>query len=267
MSQQFLSPLASRRGVKWLLEVGAISVLGIALNVEASLEAMAIESEPLEAPTRLSQLYVGDRPMMTTYGRGIASSRADTAEIRFSFGTTDPVSTDFDSESVQPISEAMLQPVTRAIAALGIPDDNIEVEIDRIDPRTLYPGQPMATVIVTLDNPTFATINAVKDAAETTTLENRSFFLYSSYDTCFVEDFLPLENEARLSAIEDARYRIQAMAEAVNTTVGDILATIEVHSYRPVSSTCTPAAEDSELGLDTPEVEVELGVLLTFSPA
>ncbi|MDC0835725.1 SIMPL domain-containing protein [Geitlerinema sp. CS-897] len=259
MSNPFSSRVAT-----WLFEASAISVVGIALNIVPSAIAIASPVATPDDTTRLSQLYVGDRPMMTTYGRGIASSPADTAEIRFSFGTTDPMSPEFDPENVEPLSEGMLQPVTSAIAALGIPTDNIEVEIDRIDPRTVYPGQPMGSVIVTLDNPTLATINAVKDAAETSALENGSVYLYSSYDTCFVEDFLPLENEARLSAVADARDRIQAMAEAVNTTVGEILATIEVHSYRPVSSACAPPPEDSGLGFDTPEVEVELGVLVTF---
>ncbi|MBO9998630.1 MAG: SIMPL domain-containing protein [Cyanobacteria bacterium SID2] len=247
----------------WLGRISAISTLGIALSFETSTSAFARPVKFESEAVRLSQLYVGDRPMMTTYGRGIVNSPAETAEITFSFGTTDPMSGNYE-EAVEPMTEVMLQPIKSEIEALGVPSENIDIEIDRIDPRTVYPGQPLARIVVTLDAPTFTQIDRVRETVETATYDDGSFYMYSAYPICFVEDFLPLENQARLAAIEDARGRIQAMAEAVNARVGGVLSTIEIHSYRPVSSDCTPGVDANGIASDTPEVTSELGVLMTF---
>ena len=85
-----------------------------------------------------------------------------------------------------------------------------------------------------------------------------------SNDYCSIEDVDALENDARVSAIEDARRRIDAMAAALGVRVTDVLAAIEVHSYTPISTSCYPS-ETSTSGDDArPEVQVELGVLVTY---
>lgn len=239
----------------------ALGVTIAAIAFSPVLPAIAAPTAASENP--LAQLYVGDTPMMTTYGIGNATAAAETAEITFAFGTMNPLSTEMPT-TITPLTEPMLQPFVEAVEALGISAENVDVDIQPITPGGYYPGQVMGQLFVTLDNPSLGDIDGVKQAIEEAAENAENVYLYNSYDSCSIEDFTMLEDEARTNAIADARSRIEAMAAAVNGRVGNVLSTIEVHGYRPVSTNCTPPLELEGVSSATPEVSVELGVMMTF---
>lgn len=102
--------------------------------------ASAVPAAPEAAPDAIAQLFVSDRPMMTTYGIGNAATAAETAEISLAFGTVDPMLTQV-AETVTLLSEPMLAPIVAEIEALGIARDRLDVQIEPRPPGAYYAGQ------------------------------------------------------------------------------------------------------------------------------
>lgn len=242
----------------WLF--GAIASTGIVLGLGAlaPVRAGMAESEDRQ----ISQIFLGEQPMMTTYGRGTATAPADTAEIQLYINSTDPYApypADPNEPFPQPkpITTADLQPIVDAIVQAGVAASDIELETDvSVPPYYLSVGS--AVIIVKLSQPNQSTIDRVKTTATEAASAAGLYYNYAN-DTCTVSDIKALEAEARRLAIDDARSRIQAMAASVGARTTQILNMAEFPSFTPFSTACTASP-----GSAAPEVSIELGVLMTY---
>lgn len=241
---------------------GAIASTGIVLGLGVGAPVRAGIAESEDNP--IAQIFMGDRPMMTTYGRGTATAPADTAEIQLYFNSTDPYApypSDPNEPMPQPtpITTEDLQPIVNALVAAGAAASDITLETDGSTPP-YYLSVGSAVVIVKLSQPSQSLIDRVKTTATDAASTAGLYYNYAN-DTCTVSNIQALEAEARRLAIDDARSRIQAMAAAVGARTTQILNMAEFPSFSPFSTSCTAAANG--MG-DRPEVSIELGVLMTY---
>lgn len=244
----------------WFL--GAIASTGIlvGLGVDAPVRAGVVE----EGDVEISQIFMGDKPMISTYGRGTATAPADTAEIQLFINATDPyapypVDPNMPMPQPEPLTPGKLQPVVDALVQAGVAANNITVETDTsVPPFYLSPGS--AQITVKLSQPSQTLIDRIKNVATEASSSAGLYYNYSS-DLCTLENLKALEAQARSSAIEDARARIQAMAAAVGARTTQIFNMAEFPSFIPLSTACTPP--EGSQG-DRPEVSIEIGVLMTY---
>ncbi len=209
-----------------------------------------------------AQLYMGDTPMITTYGQGTANAPADTAQLFVTLTNINPnIIPDEDYEPV-PLTEATLEPIFNTLAELGIDRSDIDFDVQTYQGYG-YP-QSTANFTIDLDRPTQNRIDTITETLQDTAEASDNFFWNNSYSQCTIEDMRSLQNEARLAAIADVRDRVDAMASAAGGRVGTLLNAIEVHSYLPLSTSCSPPGDlDSPGGI--PEVSIEQWILMTFS--
>jgi Protein of unknown function (DUF541) len=244
----------------WFL--GAIASTGVAmgLGVNAPMHAEVLE----ERDVQLSQIYLGEQPMMTTYGRGTVKAPADMAEIQLYFNSSDPYAPYPSDPNVpipqpEPITETDLQPIVDALIQAGVAANNITIETKpSAPPYYLSPGS--AQITAKLTQPSQTLIDRIKNVASEAASSAELFYNYSN-DICTLENIKALESEARSLAIEDARSRIQAMAAAVGARTTQILNMAEFPSFTPSSTACTGSVGSVS---DRPEVSIELGVLMTY---
>ncbi|MGD1901135.1 MAG: SIMPL domain-containing protein [Geitlerinemataceae cyanobacterium] len=222
-----------------------------------SLAAGSAIAAPVAPPTsepsadRLAQIYMGDTPMATTYGRGFATAPADIATLNYSFSRYNYSAAVPASDTTVPLFAATdREAIVAAFVAEGIAPEDIDANLSNYDLR----------VAIELDAPSQTKLDRLNEVAQQLAIADGTFFLNNSYSSCGLSDFTPVENEARINAIAESRSRIDAMAEALDAEVGAILSTIEVHGYAPVSSSCDPSTG----GMGTLEVTIELGVMTTF---
>jgi uncharacterized protein YggE len=240
----------------------AIAATSMTLGLGVQTPARAGISE--ERDLQLSQIFMGDRPMITTYGRGTATAPADTAEIQLYINSTDPYAPYPTDPNVpipepEPLTESKLQPIVDALIQAGVAANNITVETDTSGPP-YYMSPGSAQIMVKLAEPSQTLIDRIKNVATEASSSAGLYYNYSN-DVCTLQDLKALEAQARSLAIEDARSRIQAMAAAVGARTTQILNMAEFPSFTPFSTACTPPAGS---GGDRPEVSIELGVLMTY---
>jgi hypothetical protein len=236
--------------MKRLLLASLLTAIGC--SISSATHAAPIPS-PDRPTDRHAQIYLGDTPMATTYGRGTVTAPADTAMLNYTFSRYDYSYGYSDPSTPSEVSNFSLDDRDQILAffvAQGIPPEQIDLDLN---PYDLY-------VTLEINNPDQASLLALEDATRQFTEADGSFYFTNSYSTCSIEAFAPLEAEARLKAIADSRSRIDAMASAVGARVGSILSMIEVHGYMSTSSTCS--APDGGIGV--PEVTIELGVMTSF---
>ncbi|MBE9041466.1 SIMPL domain-containing protein [Oscillatoriales cyanobacterium LEGE 11467] len=240
--------------------VAAVASTAMATGLYFSSSATATTTS--QGKPQLSQLFTGDRRMITTYGRGIASATAEKAEIRLYFNRPETYLEDGSLSPNEPIARAEMQRIVETLMAAGVAEDAVEIDLNPSEPY--YYGPSGANLVVTLLDPTQEEIDRILQIAQAINLDDENLYYNYSNNYCSLEDVTGLENEARISAIEDARRRIDAMAGALGVRVMDVLAAVEVHSYTPISTSCYPA-DNSISGDDgRPTVQIELGILVTY---
>lgn len=227
----------------------------LSCTAAASISQAAIDSQGTAPQAdRVAQLYMGDTPMATTYGRGTVTAPADTATLNYTFSRNDYSYGYSDPEmntEVSQFSASDREQLTAFFVAQGIPPENITIDLSAYE---MY-------ATLEIRNPDQAMLMAIEDATYQFVEANGSLYFTNNYSTCSIEEFADLEAEARLKAIADSRARIDAMAAAFGAEVGSILSMFELHGYMPVvSSSCS--APDGDIGV--PEVTIELGVMTTF---
>lgn len=237
--------------MKRLLLASLLTTLSCAVDSAAN-AAIDTRSTAPQAD-RMAQIYMGDTPMVTTYGRGAVTAPADTATLNYTFsrydysGYSDPM---IETEASQ-FATSDREQLTAFFVAQGIPPESITIDLNSYD---MY-------VTLEIRNPDQATLIALEDATYQFVEANGSLYFTNNYSTCSIEEFTALETEARLKAIADSRSRIDAMAETIGAEVGSILSMFELHSYMPVSSS---PCNSPDGGIGVPEVTIELGVMTTF---
>jgi len=223
-------------------------------SLSLTVGSLSATAAPVAEPSsdRLAQIYMGDTPMATTYGRGFAWAPADLAMLdynfsRYSYSSMSPAP---ETADVLVFTDADREAIEAAFVAAGVAPENIDTTLISYE----------MTIRIEIDDPDQAKLNRLDELAKDLADPERRIFLNRSHRSCSLSDFTQIENEARINAITESRSRIDAMAEALGVEVGSILSAIEVHGYAPVSSSCMPP----EGGAGTPEVTIEQGVVTTF---
>jgi uncharacterized protein YggE len=236
--------------MKRLLLASLLTTLNCAFSSRT--HAAPISAPPAQTD-RLAQIYMGDTPMITTYGMGTIVAPADTATLNYTLSRYNyylgDTNTGSDTEII-PFSLTDRDQVLAFFVAQGIPEDQIEINLSSYD---MY-------ITLEIRDPEQSALMALEDATEQFANADSSFYFTNNYSTCSIEELAGLETDARIEAIADARSRVDAMANAVGAEVGSVLSMIEIHGYMPTSSPCN--APDGGIGV--PEVKIELGVMTTF---
>ena len=213
---------------------------------------------------------------ITIVGLGQVAVPADRAILEFRLSSRNSLTNSespglaLGSPVTQP--EVTLQPVIKALEAIGVTGDRIEIQSSPLeDPKLLVtllkPGRQQVQQVV-------ATVNQ--------SLNQRSeFFLQSIGAAYTVNNCLPLEQAARRIALADARRQITPLAQELRVQVGEILlvtvqplqgsaASLSCGSKVGVgvSSSLLTTSEDTNLPPynpgDLPEVRVRSQISVTY---
>ncbi len=233
------------------------SGMGAPAAVPGALGTRAGMSESYGLGGALAPSAQGVAAGLTVQGYGRATASADSARVQFvvtqGYGYyAEPVPDELwpvpEGEvpreiapvSPPPITEADLEPLVDAIKAQGVSDADIEVVIYPTGGYYYDPyGGQSARVTVTLSD--MEKVGPVVDAGTQVVNESGTLYLQNVGVLYSVDDCSALLREARRAAVEDGRENAEGLADALEVSVGDILAASE-YVYSPLGlSPCDPA--------------------------
>lgn len=227
--------------------------------IGALLAALAIGTGCTDAPDDSAYLNT-----VTAAGNGKALSAPDTAEFTFGVETTDPA-----AKPALDKASATADAISSAIQKAGVAADDIQTSGVRIEPvyEEWREGQAPRVVsyraIVSLRARVrdMAIMGAVIEAATgagANTITGPTFTL---------EDDDTASDAAIADAVEDARRRAQAMAEASNKSVGEVVRIFETNVDVPFPDygTRAEAADMSVKAIEPGQLDVTAQVTVIFS--
>lgn len=218
---------------------------------------------------------------ITVSGMGTASVPAEEASVIITLGTDG--SGFYDPKTGMPVPDATAVAldstgVVDAIVAFGVPADAITVSnppfMGEWGPGTT---PPTVMIAITIPNPTVEgladLLDVVRQAASADGVYVNQFGVLYSVADCRV-----VRQQARADAVANARMEAEDQAAALNTTVGDVVASKDtvpmiMGSYQPNSCTGYPEITPYDAMYMSPgfdprlpaEVKVTLSVEVTFS--
>lgn len=169
---------------------------------------------------------------LTVTGEGMATAPADSASIIIVIGADsniyiDPMTADIDGDiTPMPTNLTAIDPtvVIDAIVASGVPAENVEAmePVFQGEWGSGMPAQP-ATIVVTIEQPTVEQLSALLDLTRTTAA-NEGLFVNQFSVLYSVSDCRALNQAARVNAVVQARMHAEDQAAAMDTTLGDVVA-------------------------------------------
>jgi uncharacterized protein YggE len=237
------------------------SEMGAPAAVPGALGTRAGMSESYGLGGALAPSAQGAAAGLTVQGYGRATAPADSARVQFvvtqGYGyyaepmpdeswpvpervVPGEIAPDSGPVTPSPITEADLQPLVDAIKAQGVSDADIEVVIYPTGGYYYDPyGGQTARVTVTLRD--MDKVGPVVDAGTEAVNESGTLYLQNVGVLYSVDDCSALLREARRAAVEDGRENAGGLADALEVSVGDILAASE-YVYSPLGlSPCDPS--------------------------
>lgn len=192
---------------------------------------------------------------ITVVGEGYASAPAETADIAITIGSdsmeyVEPMTIEPATSSIP--AAVNVDAVMEAIIVYGIPVNDVEV----IEPAFMgewgagMSAQP-TTILVMMTNPTVDTISELLEVVSTSA-HAEGLYINQFGVVYGVEDCRSLRQQARVNAVAHARSEAEDQAAALNTTLGDPIATRDTYPMNPVYyavNTCTtmPEAEPQSM--------------------
>lgn len=219
----------------------AVSVAILALIAGLIWRPAGVSATASTAPAGQFQIVPADQPSVVVQGNGMAAAPADSAQMQILVRAGDmAASPDMGKEGVvgpPTVTTEQVQPVVDAIVAGGMPAEAVEVVVSPGFGGMFGPGT--AQVLVTFTADQLGLMTDVATAA-TTAVQDAGLFFDSVNASYAVADCAPLLREARQAAVDDARTRAEALAEALGLTLGSIVLANEVPNYAAPLSGCTP---------------------------
>ena len=207
----------------------------------AAVAALAAPGGALAGGQAAAQVVPGERPSVVVSGSGEASVPAESATVQFIVRGADslggvPMS---EGEASKPFptppsgpTEEELAPIVEAIVAAGVPEADVVATAGSSFAGPYGPGS--GQVVVTLGEELLGDIDAVvtagTEAAQATDGALFVEFVGAAYGAA---DCSLVEADAREDAVDAARARAEALAEAVGLTLGDVLLVSDGGSYGP----------------------------------
>lgn len=205
------------------------------------------------APTGAAQTMGSSVPgAITVTGEGSASAPAEEAMVMITIGTDG--SAFYDPATGMPIEVAEQQlinatPIVDAMVAFGMPVKDISVEESPFtgDWGSGMPPLPVM-IMATIPNPTVEGLSGLLEAVRSAA-KSEGVFVNQFSVMYTVADCRTLEQQARVNAVADAALQADDQAAALNTTVGEVVASRDVLPmnmvpYQPNGcSSAAPAAK------------------------
>lgn len=181
----------------------------------------------LFAPSASAQITATVPGAITVVGEGTATAPAETASVVIVIGGDsnvyiDPMTIGPDSVPTPSVVDA--SPVIDALVASGIPAGDIQT-VDGMFQGEWGSGMPATpvTILVTVSQPTVEGLTAMLDLVRATASENTLFV--NQFSAMYsIADCRPLRQQARANAVANAREQAEDQAVALETTVGDVVA-------------------------------------------
>lgn len=204
------------------------------------------------APTASAQITSLVPGTITVQGEGSASAPAETASVVITIGADGNIYYEEDLTTIEP--EGFTPPdsidvaaITDAIIAHGIPANDVEVaESPFMGEWGSGMGPQPVTIIVTVTQPTVEGLSELLDVVRTAAhaeglFVNQFGVMYS------VSDCRTLRQQARDEAVANARAEAEDQAAALNTTIGDVVASrdtlpMSMGYFQASGCTTAPAA-------------------------
>jgi len=214
-----------------------------------SLTAPSSRAETPREATPLILVQPGTEPTpvltqraITIVGLGQVAVPADRAILEFRLGSRNSLTNleapglSLGSPVAQP--EMTLQPVLRALEAIGVTPDRIEIQSSPLeDPKLL----------VTLLKPVRQQVQQVVATVNQSVNQSNQLFLQSIGAAYTVNNCLPLEQAARRIALADARRQITPLAQELRVQVGEIL----LVTVQPLQGSAASLSCGSKVGVGT----------------
>jgi uncharacterized protein YggE len=232
-----------------------IGLLAIALIATIPARILAAPASSASSDRRLAQLFyppASEKPIVAVTGQGYASVPADLANIEITL--TNINAQEEAARTAQgtvrakpmPITTATLAPIVNALKAEGIPEQKIKVTIDPLQGRNRYSsivGLSNATIKVTVDRPTTASIDRLANAVNTATPSKTKIYVESATVQYVVNSCKAVEEAAYLSAVQDAKLRADALAKAMGVQLADGPSVSELPFLGRLYSPCTQSLD------------------------
>jgi Protein of unknown function (DUF541) len=143
------------------------------------------------------------------------------------------------------VTAEQLDPIVQALVDGGVASDAITVNVPVTNAMIFGPGGPeTGEILAEVSNPEEQQLTDLVDAARQAARDaNLSVFLVGA--TFEANDCATLTQQARDAAVADARARSEGLAQAVGTTLGDLIQAAETPYYGPASGgSCAPEGTD-----------------------
>ena len=250
-------PRFATRGVLLAVVVVLFAMVALALLAEALTNGDG--GTVYLAEIQPGSAMPGSVPSLVVVGYGKASIEAETAEIQLlvsneetgypggSFDAPTPGATPGDAE------REAAAPIVAAIVGAGAPQDAVRVVTNRMfRSRFGPPGARVFRIDVTLAGPDREQVAAVVDAAEVGAVD--AGFRITGVGVGYgVADCAALRSQSWDAAVDDARTRASAQADALGLTLGELLVAQETavgdaaNLLAAPSATfgCAPAGSDA----------------------
>jgi uncharacterized protein len=194
---------------------------------------------------------------ITVTATGSAEAVPDRA--RFTFGVTTSGRT---SEAALTANSTKMRALVAALKAAGVPEAKIRTESVSVSPRTAPSGEP--TDGFTAENSASVEVAAGR-AGEIVDLAVGSGATNVSGPSFERSDRNALYNKALANAVEQARTKAEALADAANVALGDVTRVAEGDQPGPVVYETAARAVAADTPVEPGTEEITASVTVTFS--
>jgi uncharacterized protein YggE len=170
----------------------------------------------------------GALPGITVIGSAQAKAEPDGAIVRLTVGSDEFGVIGPGGVRLEIVEEDDLQPVAEALQKEGVAEDDIFVNTFVNGSYGPY-GIGAAQITFHWSSP--RDLKSVLDAAQEAVRRETDYQIQSLETLFTVEDCLPLEEQARSAALDDARERAERLAELADLTLSGITSVFEVPSF------------------------------------
>jgi uncharacterized protein YggE len=200
--------------------------LTILPSVAAVVFGFMLLSSPLVAAQGASPALAG----ITVVGHGEATAPAELASLNIIVSEANFGPPVVPQPGVVPgeRERTAVAPIVASLVDAGVAEDEIDVIVGPsiVDFGT-YAGPAMAVIHFTVETPNVEQLNELVDGATTAAADER-LIIGRTTAAYSIEDCSALMNEARELAVADARAQADTMAEFLDVSVGDVIASRDV---------------------------------------
>lgn len=219
-------------------------------------KSVTLKDSNRDRADKIAQLYyppVSDRQGIQVFGQGQVKLPADKAILEFSFGREAPPApaptpgegdTSFPlPPPPKPIVRTDLQPVVDAIAALGVPSQDIKVKLDATSLISLSSTKPQITFEI--EKPTRSRVERIVEGVKEAAREKAKLTVDAVNVGYATKDCQKLTSTAYDAAVRDAKSRAEAIASSLKVKLKAVPTVSESFFYDIFVPLCVTESGES----------------------